>query len=238
MAITRKKGPLYLQIKKIIKERILHGVYPLGSIIPSEPQLESEFQVSKMTVRNAIQELAQEGYVEKRSGIGTRVIRNTSLSKLSKGKRFTELLVEEGHQIAKRHLSTELVANDAQSDLYAMFGQRCFRIERLYLLDGKPYIHYAHYLRADVFAGAERGDFENQSLYDLIEEKQVKLDHFRDRFTTAAADGKLAELLEVSPGGSLLKRLRHSYDEEGRIVEYSVGHYNTEMQHYIVSYDI
>lgn len=68
MSITRKNGPLYLQIKKIIKDRILHGEYPLGSHIPSEPQLEQEFNVSKMTVRNAIQELYQEGYVEKRSG--------------------------------------------------------------------------------------------------------------------------------------------------------------------------
>lgn len=71
MSITRKNGPLYLQIKKIIKDRILHGVYPLGAHIPSEPQLEQEFNVSKMTVRNAIQELYQEGYVEKRSGVGT-----------------------------------------------------------------------------------------------------------------------------------------------------------------------
>ena len=37
MSITRKNGPLYLQIKKIIKDRILHGEYPLGSHIPSEP---------------------------------------------------------------------------------------------------------------------------------------------------------------------------------------------------------
>lgn len=238
MAITRKKGPLYLQIKKIIKERILHGVYPLGSIIPSEPQLENEFQVSKMTVRNAIQELSQEGYVEKRSGIGTRVIRNTSLSKLSKGKRFTELLVEDGHQIVKRHLQTELITNEAGTELHRMFGGRCIRIERLYMLDGKPYIHYAHYLQAAVFAGVEQPeDLAAQSLYDLIEE-QVSLVNFRDQFTTSAADANLAGLLQVSEGTSLLKRLRHSYDEEGGVVEFSIGHYNTEMQSYIVSYDV
>ena len=72
MSLSRKDKPLYLQIKNIIKERILHGVYPLGENIPSEPQLEQEFAVSKITVRNAIQELAQEGYVEKGSGRGTK----------------------------------------------------------------------------------------------------------------------------------------------------------------------
>jgi len=59
--LSRKDRPLYLQIKNILKERILHGVYPLGMNIPSEPQLEQEFGVSKITVRGAIQELVQEG---------------------------------------------------------------------------------------------------------------------------------------------------------------------------------
>lgn len=51
----------------ILKDWILHGVYPLGSIIPSERQLEKEFGVSKMTVRSAVQGLFQEGYVQKKS---------------------------------------------------------------------------------------------------------------------------------------------------------------------------
>lgn len=80
----------------------MHGVYPLGQNIPSEPQLEQEFSVSKITVRSAIQELVQEGYLEKGSGKGTKVIRNKAASKLSKWKHFTEILVEEGHRIQKQ----------------------------------------------------------------------------------------------------------------------------------------
>ncbi|RBN37118.1 GntR family transcriptional regulator, partial [Priestia megaterium] len=101
MNVSRKKGPLYLQIKNILKDRILHGVYPIQTNIPSEPQLEEEFQVSKITVRNAIKELVKDGYLETKSGKGTKVIRNTSISRLSKGKRFTEVLVEKGHIIQK-----------------------------------------------------------------------------------------------------------------------------------------
>ncbi|GAB6927460.1 GntR family transcriptional regulator [Paenibacillus sp. JCM 10914] len=238
MSITRKNGPLYLQIKKIMKDRILHGVYPLGSHIPSEPQLEQEFKVSKMTVRNAIQELNQEGYVEKRSGIGTIVIRNTSFSKLSKGKRFTEILVEEGHQIRKRHLKEEWVSNEPGEALYEKFGERCIRIDRLYLLDGKPYIFYTHYLSSVVDMGGDFPSDELPSLYDRIEESQITLENFRDRFTTAIADEELASLLNVERGAVLLKRLRSSYDGEGNIMEYSIGYYNTELQHYLISYDI
>ncbi|OAB42575.1 GntR family transcriptional regulator [Paenibacillus antarcticus] len=237
MAITRKKGPLYLQIKKIIKDRILQGVYPLGSIIPSEPQLENEFNVSKMTVRNAIQKLVQEGYVDKRSGIGTKVISNTSFTKWSKGKNFTEILVGEGHKIEKRLLGSELVRNDEDTELFEMFGEQCVRVDRLYILDGQPYIHYVHFLTSDI-PNVDLEGLDIQSLYDLIEEHNIELENFRDRFTVAIASVETENLLGTPEGTPLLKRLRYSYDSEGRVIEYSIGHYNTELQHYLVSYDL
>lgn len=237
MMISRKKGPLYLQVKKIIKDRILHGIYPLGAIIPSEPMLENEFNVSKMTIRNAVQELVQEGYVDKRSGIGTKVIRNTSFSKLSKGKRFTEILVDKGHQIEKRLLRSQLVRNEIETEVYELFGEKCLRIERLYLLDGQPYIYYTHYLTSDI-PGTELEGLDIQSLYDLIEEYNIVLENFRDQFTVAVATKETESLLGVAEGTPLLKRLRYSYDSEGRVREFSIGHYNTELQHYLVSYDV
>ncbi|OAB26078.1 GntR family transcriptional regulator [Paenibacillus macquariensis subsp. defensor] len=237
MAITRKKGPLYLQIKKIIKDRILQGVYPLGAIIPSEPQLENEFNVSKMTVRNAIQKLVQEGYVDKRSGIGTKVISNTAFTKWSKGKNFTEILVGEGHKIEKKMLGSEIVRNDTDTELFEMFGEQCVRVDRLYILDGKPYIHYVHFLTSDI-PNVDLEGLDIQSLYDLIEEHNIELENFRDQFTVAIASVETENLLGTPEGTPLLKRLRYSYDSEGRVIEYSIGHYNTELQHYLVSYDV
>ncbi|WP_411342967.1 GntR family transcriptional regulator [Paenibacillus sp. WLX1005] len=238
MSITRKKGPLYLQIKKIIKDRIMHGVYPLGTTIPSEPQLEKEFSVSKMTVRNAVQELAQEGYVEKRSGVGTTVIRNTSLSKLSKGKRFTELLVENGHQIRKQLLHTSWMNNEPDSPLYQHFGSRCLKVERLYWLDEQPYIHYVHYLASVFPQTLSLEGLSLQSLYDLIEEYGIELHNFRDSFTVSSANEDTAKLLQVKPQSVILERLRYSYDIDGNLVEYSQGFYNTGLQHYLVNYDV
>ena len=52
--MAKIKQPLYLNIMEIIKERILTGVYPLHTNIPTETQLEEEFQVSKITIRKAI----------------------------------------------------------------------------------------------------------------------------------------------------------------------------------------
>ncbi|MCF2938028.1 GntR family transcriptional regulator [Paenibacillus alkaliterrae] len=237
MILSRKKRPLYLQIKNIIKDRILHGVYPIETNIPSEPQLETEFEVSKITVRNAIKELVQEGYLETNSGKGTKVIRNTSASKLSTWKRFTEILVEEGHRIQKQLLRMEAVVNEEGTEPYRLFGEQCLRLERLYLLNDAPYIHYTHYLtmrRGDI----ELTDLNAQSLYGMFEERQISLANFRDRFAVAFAPSSVESILRVDEKTPLLKRSRYSYDETGEIIEFSVGYYNTEMQTYIVNYDV
>ncbi|MDQ6418917.1 GntR family transcriptional regulator [Paenibacillus sp. LHD-117] len=235
--LSRKNKPLYMQIKSIIKDRILHGVYPIESNIPSEPQLESEFGVSKITVRNAIGELVQEGYLEKGSGKGTKVVRNTSTSKLSKQKRFTEVLVESGHRIRKELLIAEVVVNEAGSLPHRLFGSQCYRIERLYHLNDEPYIHYMHYLTMKA-GGIELSDLTSQSLYDMLEEHEVALEKFRDEFAVTLAPAHIEQRLRVAPGTPLLKRSRYSYDGAGNLIEFSEGLYNTAMHNYVVNYDI
>ncbi|MBB6673093.1 GntR family transcriptional regulator [Cohnella nanjingensis] len=237
MKLSRNQKPLYLQIMNILKDRILHGVYPVGTNIPSEPQLEQEFQVSKITVRNAIKELTREGYLETGSGKGTKVIRNTSSSKLSKLKRFTEVLVEEGHRIRKQLLRVEVVDNEAETEAYRLFGERCLRIERVYHLNEAPYIHYTHYLTIGV-AGMDLTDLSAQSLYGLLEEQDVTLAKYRDEFSVEAAPAPVRAALRVDEGACLLKRTRYSYDAEGALVELSQGYYHTEMHKYVVNYDV
>jgi DNA-binding GntR family transcriptional regulator len=221
----------------ILKDRILHGVYKVGSNIPSEPQLEQEFNVSKITVRNAIKEMVQEGYLEKGSGRGTKVIRNTSVSKLSRWKRFTEVLVEEGHRIRKQPLLAEVVSNEEGAELYQLFGESCLRIERLYHLNDVPYIHYTHYITMRV-ATIELSDLGTQSFYDLLEEQEVNLEKYRDEFAVGPAPSHVGKALQVKEGTPLLHRLRFSYDENGELIEYSYGYYNTGMHRYVVNYDV
>lgn len=237
MNISKRKGPLYLQIKNILKDRISHGVYALGENIPAEPQLEKEFDVSKITIRNAINELVQEGYLEKKSGKGTKVIRNTVTSKLSKGKRFTEILVGSGHKIYKQLINAEIVENEEGTEPYALFGKHCLRIERLYHFNEVPYIHFTHYLTTRM-EEMELEDLDKQSLYGLIEEEGISLEKFRDEFAAVLAPPAIANILGVDLDAPVLKRMRYAYDESGEIIENSIGYYNTEMQHYVVNYDI
>lgn len=68
------EGPRYARIQKILEDRVVDGTYPVGSLIPTEIELAAEFTTSRFTIREALRYLREHGYVERRQGVGTRVI--------------------------------------------------------------------------------------------------------------------------------------------------------------------
>ncbi len=72
--------PRYARIQKILEERLIEGFYPVGSLIPPEIELAAEFNSSRTTIRESLRYLRERGYVERKQGVGTRVISNTSRS--------------------------------------------------------------------------------------------------------------------------------------------------------------
>ncbi|MNJ69040.1 UTRA domain protein [compost metagenome] len=85
----------------------------------------------------------------------------------------------------------------------------------------------------------ELSDLNARSLYDLLQEQSISLDRLRDEFSVAVPPPEAEEILQLgSKGLPLLKRSRYSYDEHGKVREFSVGYYNTELQNYIVNYDV
>lgn len=67
-------GPRYVRIQKTLEERLTAGAYPVGSLMPTESELAAEFGTSRFTIREALRYLSEHGYVERRQGVGTRVI--------------------------------------------------------------------------------------------------------------------------------------------------------------------
>ena len=66
--------PLYSQLQNIMVEKIKEGIYPQDKALPSEFELVDTYGVSRTTVRQAIDNLVKDGYLEKRRGVGTFVV--------------------------------------------------------------------------------------------------------------------------------------------------------------------
>lgn len=236
MSLTLNKGPLYIQVQEKIKKRIITGDYPIGSLIPPEPELKKEYKVSIITVRRAVEELVMQGYLEKRSGIGTTVLDNKAISNLSKGQGFSEYLSGKGLDLKKEFISLKTVDTTKDSVLKRYFDGSCYCVERLYLLDNQPYIHFKHYISREIEIPESEIKFE-ESLYEIMYEQGFVFKRFKDEFGVGVPEAEIARILKIEEKPTL-NRIRYSYDMSDKILEYSVGYYNTDIQKYVVNFDL
>ena len=114
-------SPAYIQLMKIIKNRITDGVYKVDSIIPSENDFVKEFKVSRVTVRSALSLLEKNGYIVRRPGLGTIVrISDPSLNKFTLVKSYSTEMKEMGQ--SSQTLQVELKEIKATNKLASIFN--------------------------------------------------------------------------------------------------------------------
>ncbi|TSB46655.1 GntR family transcriptional regulator [Alkalicoccobacillus porphyridii] len=235
MNLNRKTGPLYIQVKNILKERILNQDYPIHSLIPPESQLEKEFNVSKITIRKAVELLAQEGYVDKKIGYGTVVLNNAAFNNMSTGQNFSSFLLKEGKQLTKKVISVSQI-NTPTEIVTETTVKTCTLIERLYYLDEEPYIYMIHYIPLPVELPLEL-EYYAQSLYDALRKSGATFNQFRDEFTISLPPDSVKTHLNINQE-VLLKRTRFAYDLNESLIEYSHAFYLTSKQSYVIDFTV
>ncbi len=233
--MAKIKQPLYLNIMEIIKERILTGVYPLHTNIPTETQLEEEFQVSKITIRKAITMLESEGFLEKRSGLGTKVVNNGIYNVLSRTQSFAKCLNNQGFSFTRKTVKVASFDLPKDHELHTVFGDTCYLIIRHYFLDDQPYIYYTHYLSPKMHIDSAIHE-ENFSIYKQMYKSNMSISSFIDEFYVDTDTAAAQEFLNTTQ--PLLGRKRTTFDDKNNIIEVSYAQYNSFMHNYEIHFDI
>ncbi len=231
----KRNRVLYLEVAEKIKADIFSRKYPVGSMLPTESELEALFDVSKITVRKAIELLAADEYVEKKSGRGTTVLSDRPYNKLSKAASFTQILEKSHLFVEKKVLGLNKIQLEKNSPLARFFGEKCIHFQRLYLLETKPYILFDHYLPID-FSDISKEEFEKESLYRLVHRKGYEIQTFSDDFAAVHLSAEQQEILNTTETIAI-KRIRKSVDRIGKVVEYSEAVYNTAQHPYHIEYE-
>ena len=231
-----EKVPLYYSIMEVLKDSIINGIYPVGTFLPTETELEKKFNVSKITIRKAIELLENDGYVSKKSGKGTTVISNNIFNKLSNGQSFSSILNQQGYQVTKEHTQFEYIDLLPQDSLFPYFSKKCLKITRCYYLDGQPYIHFTHYLPGHL----ELPQIDNPnglSLYTYLYQNNLSIDQFHDDFFVDFPPLDILESLHLK-NGPVLGRKRVTYDMNNKIIEVSYARYNTRIHNYQIQFKV
>ncbi|MDC9822216.1 GntR family transcriptional regulator [Devosia sp. ZB163] len=212
-------------VRAELRRLIIGGEFPPGSRLPNEDALCTRFSVSRITLREAVRGLIEDGYVTRRQGSGTYVNEGPALrNSLDTNFSYTDYLESIGVKASREVLD---VCRTPASDTVALelglpLGSEVVVVRRVRSADGKPAIYSVDSLPVDL-ADAERdADRFTGSIYRLLSERGHDIDHARAVVLPVIADSELATILQV-PEGTPLQHLKQiDHDTANRPVMHSL----------------
>lgn len=218
---ARARAPKYWGLKQHLLDMLRS--MPPGSPIPTERSLAAEFDVSRTTVRQALAELTVEGRLLRVQGKGTFAATPKVAQRLHLTS-YTEEARAQGRHPTSQLL--EIVEQPADDDLASLLGTTTtagvLRMRRLRLTDGEPMAIEATHLPLSRFSGLAALVESGASLYEVLREHYgLELGHAEETIETALASPEEAELLRSEVGLPMLLLTRHSFDADGRPVEWA-----------------
>lgn len=214
-------SPVYIQIHNQIKKDIEAGVWAVGDRIPSERELASEFNVSRMTLRQAVQTLVEEGILERQVGAGTFVARKKVQEKMTGVTSFTELMEEQGKKPSSRTVSY-LVTTPSLSEMERLKlkdDEKVLRMERIRYADEVPICFEVATLPYSLVKDYERNQITT-SLYRTLEESGRKIGHAQQSVSAQVASERIAEYLNIKRGSAILRLRQITELGDGTPFEY------------------
>ena len=236
--LKREKGapPLYYQLMEELKEQIENEEYKQGDVFPTEKQLQERYQVSRITVRQAVNELVNAGYLESARGVGTTVVFQKIDETLKQVKSFSEEMESHGIVMKTSHcvISKEAASNEVARNLGISQGEECYKLERVRCAQDVPIVYSVSYLTGKYQLPLEESLYRD-SLYRLLKEEYgIVIARGKDTFEAVSAMELIRQFLGIAPGAPVFKRTRRTYDQDGDVLEFTVCYYAGDKYQYSI----
>jgi len=211
--------PLYIQLKEKILKDIKENYKP-GDIISTEAKFEQRYEVSRITVRKAIEQLEKDNIIEKKQGKGTFVKEQKILYHANSIGSLTQRLTKQNHALKTQSIAYEIIKGEHYvKDLLKCDTLLC--IKRFRVLDDVPFALMLNYLDITKVPNLEE-NFKIESLYTFLKE-EYSIEFYNAEETVEAKDATKdeAEKLGIKEEASLLSLHRLSFDKNNNPVEFS-----------------
>lgn len=230
--------PLYSQLANLLRHQIYSGEYPVGSVFPTEASLVERYGISRVTVRQAVGVLVDEGLVTRSSGRRSRV---TSKVERQVGQRFSgslSELIRETTRTEVRELELEEVeAPDEIAELLGLQDRKILRVSRTRFLDGEDFAHSIDYLPPPIAKLVDR-DVLKSSLMSFLASQGVDMATARQSISSSIANVEIAQRLNLSPGDPVLAVRRIVYDSDHQPLFFVRSYYRGDRYTYTVDLEL
>jgi GntR family transcriptional regulator len=219
----RSPVPLYYQLRSVIEDRIDSGDWPPDTLVPSERELCEQFGISRITVRQALADLARDGRLVRSHGRGTFVGRSPLKKALLPLMGFTEDIRRHGQRPGGRVLRFEVVpASPAVTRALQLgAGEKVIVLKRVRLANGRPMARETASLPARLVPRLLEEDLQDRSLYELLREKYgIMPTRATQQWQAVSCPSADAKLLGIRKGSPVFFIDRTTYDQQGQPFEH------------------
>ena len=211
--------PLYQKLAEDLKSQIEDGSLKENEKLPSELELSQEYSVSRITLRKAMEILAEEGYIIKHQGLGT-FVAPRKLNRIDDGRRmgFTEVCANEGKTASAEILGVEWLTAKGElgRNLRVEEGEKVFKLSRIRGCDGIPVMIEVLYFSSR-FSYLLQEDL-TKSVYAVLREHGDIPSHSVRTVEVGYAGAREEEYLGMKQGEVLLLLNEKALDESGEVI--------------------
>lgn len=222
--------PLHAQIEEYLRTLITKKEYKSeGKFLPKEMTMSKKLGVSRNTIRQAINKLVHEGLIERKKGVGTKVVTRKISTRLDNWISFTKEMRNQGIEVVNYLVNIALI--NAEDEVYEALSvdktKKIWKLEKIRGSKEARYLYSVSYFHPRVGINGDENFIK--PLYELLEqEHDIIVSTSKEKLRAIKADDKLASLLDISNDVPILKRERLVFDIGDRPVEYNFVYYHTD----------
>ena len=218
MKLQQSSGPpLYARVYQSLRDEILSDRYLVGGALPSEYALEQRFQVSRITVRRALEELERAGLIERSQGRSATILQRPAPLVVDVGQAMASVLAENA-DTRPRILSFRWITPEAElaETLHVAADSRVLWVTRLRRRLDQPISHSSVHMPAHIGREMSEEALDRLNLIDILQSNGHVADSADQLLSAAPAPPRIAKLLDLPPGAPIFSLRRLMRDAEGR----------------------
>ncbi len=226
--------PLFMQIAETIKRRIVSGQYNPGNQLFTGEELEREFQTSNITIRKAMEKLKNDGFVERRRGLGTTVSKiDPEPLEFELGRSFKKLkesIEKLNTQVKVLEITKTISSKYVQDFLSLNSEQEIWRLKRLRIYQGYPVSFNTYYADPSNCAGITKKKAEKDDILNTIEQAMgIKIYKVNQTLRSVVADLDVSSALKIPFGSPVFFNETTYHSDSGETLLLSQSYFRGDM---------
>lgn len=237
MELASEGNALHAQVKELIIQLIKSGEYQPNTQLPTEAEFCEKFKVSRTTVRTALQQLTQEGYVYRQQGKGTFVAsKKVNQVLTATAEHFSQQITMQGKKASIKVLNLQVVQADSfLSETFEInINDPVNKLERIRYVNDEPLQYEIAYLPWSKCPGLNQEACET-SLYNLLETQfQLKIKKAVEHLEIVVADQFISEKLNIMQGDPCFSLETYAYLSDGTVIEFTKTIFRGDLAHFVI----